>query len=83
MLSMHNLINIYGFHTLWSTWVAESVECLTLDLDSGHDLAVREFKPHIRLCADRADPAWDSLSLPLSLSAPPLLVCSLSLSLSK
>ena len=27
---------------------------------------VHEFKPHNRLCAASAEPAWDSLSLPLS-----------------
>ena len=35
--------------------MAESVEHLTLDFGSGHDLTVREFKPYIRLCADSAD----------------------------
>ena len=35
---------------------------------SGHDdLMVREFEPRIRLGADSVEPAWDSLSLPLSL----------------
>ena len=39
----------------------------------------REFEPRIRLCADSAEPAWDSLSLP-----PPLpLPCSLSSGLSQ
>ena len=36
----------------------------------------RGFKPLIGLCADRAEPAWDSISS--SLSTPPLLACSLS-----
>ena len=45
-----------------------------------HDLTVREFEPHHGLCADSAGSAWDSLCP--SLSAPPLLVLSLSLSLS-
>ena len=36
-----------------------------------------EFEPHIRLCADGAELAWDSLSLSPSLS---LLTLSLSLS---
>ena len=48
--------------------------CLT---GSGHDLTVRGIKPHVRLCADSAEPAWDSLSLSLAL---PLLTPSLSLS---
>ena len=49
--------------------------CSTLGFGSGHDLVVCGFKPHIGLCADGAEPAWDSLSL----SAPPLLVLSFSL----
>ena len=40
---------------------------LTLDFGSGRDLMVREFKPHVGLRAVSAEPAWDSLSLPLSL----------------
>ena len=44
---------------------------------SDHDLTVHGFEPHIRLCADIAEPAWESLSF--SLSALPLLVLSLSL----
>ena len=66
---------------LWGAWVAQSVECLTLDFSSGHDLMVGEFKAHIRLCTDSAEPAWDSLSP--SLSAPPLLALSLSLKIHK
>ena len=49
--------------------VAQTVKRLTLDLGSGHDLMAGEFQPHVRLCADSAEQAWDSLSL--SLSAPP------------
>ena len=49
-------------------WVAQSVKRLTLDFNSGHDLTVCRFKPHIRLCTDSVEPAWDSLSP--SLSAP-------------
>ena len=56
-------------------------QCLTLDFGSGHDLTVREFEPHFRLCADSVEPAWDSRSP--SLSAPPMLVLSLSLKISK
>ena len=54
-------------------WGAWSLEHLTLDLSSGHDVTVREFEPRIRLCAVSVDPAWDSLSP--SLPAPPRLVC--------
>ena len=45
--------------------MAQSVEHLTLDLGSGHDLVVHEFKPRVGPYADRAKPAWDSLSLSL------------------
>ena len=50
--------------------MAQSVEHLTLDFGSGHDLVVRGIESHIRLCADGAEPAWDSLSPSLSLSLP-------------
>ena len=49
-------------------WVAQSDEHPTLDFSSGHDLMVCEFDPHIGLCAECAEPAWDSLSLSPSLS---------------
>ena len=60
--------------------MAQSVKRPTLDFGSGRDLAVGEFKPCVRLCADSSEPASDSLSP--SLSAPPLLALFLSLSLS-
>ena len=40
-----------------------SVKRQTLDFGSGHDLTVCEIEPHIGLCADSVEPAWDSLSL--------------------
>ena len=46
--------------------MAQSVKHSTLDFGSGHDLPVREFEPCIRLCADGMEPAWDSVSPPLS-----------------
>ena len=47
------------------------------DFGSSHDhLMVGEFEPRTGLHADTAEPAWDSLSLPLS--APPLLSVSFS-----
>ena len=49
---------------------------IRLDLSSGHGLAVHEFKPHMGLCNDIVEPAWDSLSFPLSL-CPSLLSLSL------
>ena len=45
---------------------------------SGHDLMVYESEPRIRLYAGSIKPAWDSLSP--SLSAPPPLILSPSLS---
>ena len=42
--------------------VAQPVKHLNLDFGLGHDLVVCEFKPRFVLCADRAKPAWDSLS---------------------
>ena len=51
--------------------MAQLAERLTLDFVSGHDLKVRGIDPLIRLCADSTEPAWDSLSFSLSLSAPP------------
>ena len=60
-----------------------SVKCLTLDFSSGHDLTVHEFKPRIVLYTDSADPAWESLSLPLSPPLPHLLSLSLSLKINK
>ena len=62
---------------MWGTWVAQWLSLVLFDLGSGHDLTVHEFKPHIGLSADGAEPAWDSVLL----SAPPLLVLSISLSL--
>ena len=52
------------------TRVAQSVKLPTLGFSSGHDLVLREFEPRIRLCADSAEPAWDSLSPSLSLPLP-------------
>ena len=56
------------------TCVVQLVERPTLVFSSGHDLTVLEFKPRVRLCADSADPALDSLShslsVPVSVSLP-------------
>ena len=46
------------------TWEAQSVKHPTLDFSSGHDLAVQEIEPQVRLHADKAEPAWESLSVP-------------------
>ena len=55
-------------------WLSQ-LKHLTPDFSSGHDLTVHEFNPHMGLCSDCAEPAWDSLSP--SLSALPLLELSL------
>ena len=65
---------------LWGTWVAQLVKRQTLDFGSGHDLVVHEVEPRVRLCTDSVEPAWDSHSLSLSLSAPHPLMCMRSLS---
>ena len=41
----------------WGTWVVQSVEHLSLGFDSGHDLMFRGSEPHVRPCADSAEPA--------------------------
>ena len=56
--------------------MVSQLSILSLDLGSGHDVTVDEFKPHIGLCIGGAESAWDSLPLPrLCVHA-----CSLSLS---
>ena len=64
-------------------WVAQSVKHPTLDFGSGHDLLVREFKPLDGLCTDSVKPAWNSLSLSLSLCPSPALSLSVFLSQNK
>ena len=64
-------------------WLAQSVKHLTLDLGSGHDLTVREFKPHIGLHTDGAEPAWDSVSPPFCPSSACMCVHALSLKINK
>ena len=54
------------------TWVARLVEHPTLDFGSGRDLTVHGLEPLSGLCAISAEPAWDSLSVPLSLFLPNL-----------
>ena len=61
--------------------MAQSVKRQTLDFGSGLDLTVHGFEPRVGLCTDRVESAWDFLSP--SLSVPPLLMLSLSLSLKK
>ena len=60
-------------YQVWGARVAQSVECP--DFSSSHDLAVRGFEPHMRLCDDSSEPgACLSFCVSLSLSAPPLLM---------
>ena len=42
--------------------MVQLLQCLILDLSSGHDLTVCESEPHVGLCTDGAEPAWDSVS---------------------
>ena len=56
--------------------MAQEVKHPSFEFGSGHDLTVHEIEPHIRVCTDSADPAWDSPSP--SVSAPPLHAHSLS-----
>ena len=48
-----------------------SVKHQTLDLGSGHDLAVHGIKLRVGPHADSAEPAWDSPSPSLSVPPPP------------
>ena len=55
-------------------WVTQSVK--RPDFGSGHDLEVREFKPHIGLRADTSEPAaCFRFCVPLSLPLSPLTLC--------
>ena len=75
-LYLVSVINVLPF---WGC-LGGSVKCPTLDLGSVRDLEVCEMEPHVRLCTDSEEPAWDSLllSLPLSCSFSPSLSPSLS-----
>ena len=42
--------------------MVQFVKNLTLDLSSGHDLMVSELEPHMGLCTDGLELAWDSVS---------------------
>ena len=64
------------------TRAVQSIKHPTPDVGPGRDLMVCGFEPHIGLCADGAERAWDSPS-PLSLSAAPPITHILSLSENK
>ena len=59
----------------WGAWVTQSVERLTLDFDSGHDLTVHGIEPRFALHAEHGTCLKDS-RFP---SAPPPCSCSVSL----
>ena len=59
--------------------MAQLVECPTLDFGSDCDLMVHGIETQVRLCADSAEPAWDSVSISFSLPLPRSLFFSLSL----
>ena len=61
--------------------MAQSVKHEILDFSSDRDLTVHEIEPCVGLSANSVEPGRDSLSP--SLSAPPLLILSLPLSLNK
>ena len=46
---------------LLGAWVAQSVKHPSLGFSSVRDLTVHEFEPHIRLCTESAETAWDFL----------------------
>ena len=47
-------------------WVPGWLSGLSPDFGSGHDLRVRGFEARVGLCADSADPAWDSPCLEIN-----------------
>ena len=49
--------------------MAQSVKRPIVDFSSGRDLTICEIEPHVGLCADSVELAWDSF--PTSLSASP------------
>ena len=59
----YNSIKLLESIQIRGAGVAQWIKYLSLDFGSGHDLAVCEFEPHIGLCADDAEPTWDSVSL--------------------
>lgn len=63
--------------------MVQSVKRRTVDVGSGHDLEVHEFKPFVSLCADSMEPVWDSQSLSLSPSLCPFPACVRALSQNK
>ena len=82
----HEVIRLYPhlqMGKLRGAWVAQSVQRLTLGFGSGGDLRVHEQEARVRLCAHGLEPAWDFLSLPLSLPLPHWHCVSVSLKINK
>ena len=52
--------------------MAQLVKHLTLNFSSDRDLTLHEMERQVGLCSVSTEPAWDSLSLPLSLPTPGL-----------
>ena len=78
-LSLKNKIHINFFKEsqCWGAWVAQS---LSVRLQPGHDLAVREFEPRVGLWADGSEPgARFRFCVSLSLCPSPVHALSLSL----
>ena len=73
----------FNFTVLWLLWSQSLNVRIMFSVDwapgfsSGHDLMVREFKPHIGLCADSSEPrASFRFCVSVSLSVPPpLMLC--------
>ena len=63
--------------------MAQSVKHPTLDFSSGHDLTFREIEPHIGLCTDGLEHAWDFLSRSPSPLPPLIFLLCLSLKTNK
>ena len=42
-------------------WLSRLGVCPTLDFGTSPEFPVREFKPHVGLCADSTERDWDSL----------------------
>ena len=76
------LLNLSIYYvSKWGNWVALCWLSVQLLISLRSWSQGCEIEPHVRLHADSAEPAWDSLSP--SLSAPPLLTFSLSVSQNK
>ena len=80
-----NVIHLLSLCFLFeiSHWGAKLVKPLILDVGSGHDLEVCEFKPSIGLCTDSMEPASDSVSSCLCSSSAQFLSASLPLEINK